>query len=193
MLLDMLRFLLGTVSHFFALILLLRFYLQVARAPFKHPLAQFTVTLTNFAVIPIRRLVSSVRGYDSATLLLAWLVTLVSTLVLLWLSPFPYNFAAPQSWLVLALLATLKVFVLSLYLLMGALVVQAILSWVNPYNPLAPILDSLTRPYLRPFERLRIGAVELGPLVLLLILQMLVGIPLARLEWLLLSQMQMLM
>ena len=48
-------------------------------------------------------------------------------------------------------------FVLSLYLLMGALVVQAILSWVNPYNPLAPILDSLTRPYLRPFERLRIG------------------------------------
>jgi YggT family protein len=88
------------------------------------------------------------------------------------------------------LLETLKV---ALYLLMGALVVQAILSWVNPYNPLAPILDSLTRPYLRPFERLRIGAVELGPLVLLLILQMLVGIPLARLEWLLLSQMQMLM
>ncbi len=39
MLLDMLRFLLGTVSHFFALILLLRFYLQLARAPFKHPLA----------------------------------------------------------------------------------------------------------------------------------------------------------
>ena len=63
----------------------------------------------------------------------------------------------------------------------------------EPYNPLAPILDSLTRPYLRPFERLRIGAVDLGPLVLLLILQMLVGIPLAQLEWLLLSQMQMLM
>ena len=192
MLLDMLRFLLGTVSHFFTLILLLRFYLQVARAPFKHPLAQFTVTLTNFAVIPIRRLVPSMRGYDSATLLLAWLVTLASTLILLWLSPFPYNFASPQGWVLLMVLATLKVFVLSIYLLMGALVVQAILSWVNPYNPLAPILDTLTRPYLRPFERLRLGQVDLGPLVLLLLLQMLVTIPLAQLEWFFLSRMQML-
>ena len=80
MLLDMLRFCWARSAIFYA-DPAAAFYLQVARAPFKHPLAQFTVTLTNFAVIPIRRLVSSVRGYDSATLLLAWLVTLVSTLV----------------------------------------------------------------------------------------------------------------
>ncbi|XLM22254.1 YggT family protein, partial [Chromobacterium piscinae] len=40
------------------------------------------------------------------------------------------------------------------------------MSWINPYNPIAPVLDSLTRPYLRPFRRAVVGGVDLSPLVL---------------------------
>jgi YggT family protein len=37
-------------------VLLLRFYLQWLRVPHGNPLTQFVVTLTNFAVRPLRRL-----------------------------------------------------------------------------------------------------------------------------------------
>ena len=190
MLTDSLRFLVGTLANFFTLVLLLRFYFQLARVPFNHPLAQFTVALTNFVVLPTRRFVPSIGGWDTSTLVLARLTELLSKGALLWLSPIPYALFHPQSLAMLALLAVLRVFVMSVYLLMGALVVMAVMSWVNPYNPLAPILEAFTRPYLRPFARFQVGSVDLGPLVLLLILQLITAVPAAQLEMLLLSQLK---
>ncbi|WP_374357703.1 YggT family protein [Chitinimonas sp.] len=174
MLSDALSFLVRNLAGFFILNLLLRFYLQVARASFAHPLAQFTVKLTNFAVLPMRRIVPSMGGYDSATLLLAWLSCAVMELSLLMLSHLPFTPLSSNGLIGLALLAILALLQFSLYLLFGAVVMQAILSWVNPYNPLSPILDALTRPYLLPIRRIlpSMGGLDLSPFVLILILQL---------------------
>ena len=55
----------------------------------------------------------------------------------------------------------------------GAVIVSAVFSWVNPYAPLAAVFDTLTRPLLRPFRRFipPVGGVDLSPLALLLVLQ----------------------
>ncbi|MBV8678872.1 MAG: YggT family protein [Aquitalea sp.] len=181
MFLETVQFLIKTIADLFVLVLLLRFYLQVARAPFKHPLCQFVMAATNFAVLPLRKLVPSLRGYDSATMLLAWLVSMVSSLIILALNPM-YSLAAPETWLALSLLALLDVFKQSLTLLMGAVIVQAVLSWVNPYNALSPIMDALTRPFLRPFRRATVGGVDLSPLILFLIIQVILMLPVQFLE-----------
>jgi len=181
MFLETVQFLIKTIADLFVLVLLLRFYLQVARAPFKHPLCQFVMAATNFAVLPLRKLLPSLRGYDSATMLLAWLVSMVSSVIILALNPM-YTLAAPETWLALTLLAVLDVFKQSLTLLMGAVIVQAVLSWVNPYNPLSPILDALTRPFLRPFRRATVGGVDLSPLILFLIIQVILMLPVQFLE-----------
>jgi len=181
MFLETVQFLIKTIADLFVLVLLLRFYLQVARAPFKHPLCQFVMAATNFAVLPLRKLVPSLRGYDSATILLAWLVSLVSSVIILALNPM-YTLAAPETWIALSLLAFLDVFKQSLTLLMGAVIVQAVLSWVSPYNPLAPVLDVLTRPFLRPFRRATVGGVDLSPLILFLIIQVILMLPVQFLE-----------
>lgn len=181
MFLETVQFLIKTIADLFVLVLLLRFYLQVARAPFKHPLCQFVMAATNFAVLPLRKLVPSLRGYDSATMLLAWLVSMVSSVIILALNPL-YTLAAPQTWLALSLLAILDVFKQSLTLLMGAVIVQAVMSWVNPYNPLSPVLDALTRPFLRPFRRATVGGVDLSPLILFLIIQVILMLPVQLLE-----------
>ncbi|NWK77720.1 YggT family protein [Aquitalea sp. LB_tupeE] len=170
MFLEIVQSLIKTITDLFVLVLLLRFYLQVARAPFKHPLCQFVMAATNFAVLPLRKLVPSLRGYDSATMLLAWLVSMVSNVILLALNPL-YTLAAPETWVALTLLALLNVFKQSLILLMGAVIVQAVMSWVNPYNLLSPILDALTRPFLKPFRRATVGGVDLSPMILFLIIQ----------------------
>ncbi|MBA4708252.1 YggT family protein [Aquitalea aquatica] len=181
MFLETVQFLIKTIADLFVLVLLLRFYLQVARAPFKHPLCQFVMAATNFAVLPLRKLLPSLRGYDSATMLLAWLVSMVSSVIILALNPM-YTLAAPETWLALTLLAVLDVFKQSLTLLMGAVIVQAVLSWVSPYNPLSPILDALTRPFLRPFRRATVGGVDLSPLILFLIIQVILMLPVHFLE-----------
>lgn len=192
MFLETVQFLIKTIADLFVLVLLLRFYLQVARAPFKHPLCQFVMAATNFAVLPLRKLVPSLRGYDSATMLLAWLVSMVSSVIILSLNPM-YSLAAPETWLALTLLAILDVFKQSLTLLMGAVIVQAVMSWVNPYNPLSPILDALTRPFLRPFRRATVGGVDLSPLILFLIIQVILMLPVQFLESSFLMQLKVVM
>ena len=191
MLLQTLQFLLQTIGGLFSLVLLMRFYLQLARAPHKHPLTQFVMAMTNFAVLRLRRLVPAWHGYDSASLLAAFLVTLtVSTLVLA-TNLLPYDFAHPQTWLGLCLLSLLELFRQSLNLLAGAVIVQAILSWVSPYNAITPILDALTRPYLKPFRAANVGGVDLSPLIVILIIQVIQMLPLRVLEQLFLMQLKM--
>ena len=74
MLSQILRFLLDTVFGFFVFVLLARFYLQLLRAPFRNPLGQFVTALTNWLVLPARRLIPGMFGLDLASFLLAWLI-----------------------------------------------------------------------------------------------------------------------
>jgi|694.fasta_scaffold06382_11 YggT family protein len=172
MLAQIVLFVLDTVCGFFTLALLVRFAMQWARTPFRNPLGQFIVAVTDWMVRPLRRLVPGLFGLDMASLLLAWLwqvayqgIALGFTGVLFAVSPAPT--------LVVALLALLEVAKISLYLVMGAVLVSAVFSWVNPHAPLADVFNTLTRPLLRPFRRFipPVGGVDLSPLALLLVLQ----------------------
>ena len=80
--------------------------------------------------------------------------------------------------------SAVKLIKLSVYLLMSALVAQAILSWVNPYTPIAPLLAAITQRFLRPLQRILplIGNVDLSSLILLVICQIILVVPLAMLE-----------
>lgn len=192
MFVETLQFLIRTLSDLFVLVLLLRFYLQVAHAPFRHPLCQFVMAVTNFMVLPMRRVVPSYKSYDMATLFAGWVVGLVASVLILMLNPIQYDFTAPQTWIGLTFLSVLYLFKQSLYLLMGAVIVQAVMSWVNPYNPLAPILDTLTRPYLRPFRRATVGGVDLSPLIVFIIVEVILMLPVRLIETGLLIQLKVL-
>ena len=175
MLEQILRFLLDTVLGFFVFLLLARFYLQLLRAPFRNPLAQFISALTNWLVLPARRLVPGMFGLDLASFMLAWLIesTLLFLLYLLRGSGFHAGPGAAAG--VLFSLALLELARFSLYLLIGVILVQAVISWVNPYAPLAPLFNALTAPFLRPFRRFvpPIANIDLSPLLALVAAQLL--------------------
>jgi YggT family protein len=61
----------------------------------------------------------------------------------------------------------------SLYILVFAVVVQAVLTWVNPRSPVLFLFDAMTRLFLRPIRRVvpLLGSIDLSPLVLLVLLQ----------------------
>ncbi len=184
MLTNALIFLVNTVFGLFVVALLLRFYLQWARAPHRNPLSEFLQALTDFMVRPARRLIPGLWGLDLATLALAWLVQLVEILVVLQIKDYGLGPAAGQSFAAAALLALVMLVKIGLYIVMVAVIVQVVLSWVGPYSPLMPLVNSMTRPFLRVFQRRvpPIGNVDLSPLIALVVIQLLLMLPVAWLE-----------
>jgi len=172
MLVQIFLFVLDTACGVLTLALLVRFAMQWARTPFRNPLGQFIIAVTDWMVRPVRRLIPGLFGLDLASLLLAWLWQVVYQGIALGLSGL-LSSVAPAPALVVASLALLEVAKISIYLLIGAVIVSAVFSWVNPYAPLAEVFNTLTRPLLRPFRRFipPIGGVDLSPLALLLVLQ----------------------
>jgi len=177
-------FLIETACGLFTVALLLRFYLQWVRAPYRNPLSQFLAALTDFAVRPARRVIPGIWGLDLATLLLAWLTQLLQVVIVLGLRGHGPGNIAGLALAGLALLAVLGVIRLLLYIVIVAVIAQAVLSWVNPYSPIAPLLDAMTRPLLRVFQRRipPIGNVDLSPLFVIIACQLVLMVPLAWLE-----------
>lgn len=171
-------FLVDTVATFIVFLLLARFLFQWLRVPFRNPAGEFLLATTNWIVVPARRVIPGLAGLDLATLLLSWLLQFAG----LWLQA---GIAGAQpSILALAAVAVVDIVRYGIYILVFAVIVQAVLSWVNPYTPVGPAFDTLTRPFLRPLRRFipPIANVDLTPLVLLVILQVLL-IPIAHLRF----------
>ena len=162
-------FLVDAVASFFVFVLLARFHFQWLRVPFRNPVGEFVLATTSFMVMPVRRVIPGVAGLDLPTLLLAWLVQGTS----LWLQT--EIVGAEVGAMALAAIAAVDLLRYSIYILVFAVIVQAVLSWVNPYTPVAPAFDTITRPFLRPLRRFvpPLGGVDLTPLILLVILQVL--------------------
>jgi YggT family protein len=181
MLSEAMMFLFDVLVQPFAAILLLRFHLQWLRAPMRNPVGEFVMVLTDFAVLRLRRFVPSFMGLDSATFLLALLVEMFYLSGYLWVQGIQLNgFVLPG----MMLLAMVKLLKISLYLLMAAVFIQAILSWVNPYTPFAPLLASITQRFLQPLRRIvpMLGNLDLSALLLLIICQLMVIVPVRMLE-----------
>jgi YggT family protein len=184
MLAQTLIFIVSAVGDFFAFALITRFLLQWVRAPARNQLSEFVAALTNFIVIPARRFVPGLWGLDLATLLLALLTEALKLWLMLEIKGAQPGAAAGAVMAALFVLAAIHMTQLVVYLVMGALILQAVLSWVNPYSPIAPILNTVTRPFLRPFQRIipLIANVDLSPLAALLVCQLILAVPLAWLE-----------
>lgn len=183
MLTQVLRYLLETAFDLFVLAVLTRFYAQALRAPFRNPIANFIVALTDFAVKPMRRIIPGAMGLDLASFLVAWIaqsILLTALYALLSVN----ILGMPGFWPAVVLLALVKLLKLTIYLLMGVVIIQALLSWVSPYHPIRPFFDALSRPFLRPFQRLipLVGGVDLSPLILLVVLQVILIAPMLWLE-----------
>ena len=148
---------------------LLRLYMQQQRIPFGNPIGRLVFALTDWLVLPLRRIVPAAGRWDLASLVGAYLLVLLQY-VLLWLLAGRGGGAA--------LLPALAVFGLVRLVISGftgLLLVYVILSWVQAHSSLTDVLERLCAPPLRPIRRAipLVGGIDISPLVLLVILQVL--------------------
>lgn len=150
---------------------LLRLYMQYQRIPMStrsgNPLGRFVFALTDWLVLPLRRLVPAVGRWDLASLVAAFAIELTQFL-LLWLLG-----GAADGLFAVPILAAFGLVRLVLSGLTGLVIVYAVLSWVQARSVLSDLIERLCAPPLTPIRRLLplVGGIDLSPLILLVLLQ----------------------
>jgi YggT family protein len=169
MFIQIISFLLDVVVGLLGGACLLRLYMQYQRIPFGNPIGRFVFALSDWIVLPLRKVLPKVKQFDLASLVAAYLLVLVQYLILWMLLGGLMGIA------LVPLLAFFALLRFAVYGLIGLMIVYAILSWVNPDSPMFDVIDRLCAPMLRPFRKLipLVGGFDLSPLALLVVLQIL--------------------
>ena len=173
MLIDIARFLLDVLGSLMVGLLILRVWIHAIGMPGRNPVVAFVVALTNWAVQPLHRVLAPRGRIDWASVIAAFLLTLLVVVLIRQLLGGDVSFE-------FVLLATLRQFTIwALNVVVWMTIIYAIVSWVNPHAPFAPALGMMLRPLLAPIQRVLppVGGFDLSPLVLLLavyVLQMVV-------------------
>ena len=169
MLYQIISFLLEVATGLLGSACLLRVYMQYQRISFRNPVGSLVFALTDWMVLPLRRIIPAVGGWDLASLLGAFLLKLAQYVVL-WLM-----MGAVGSVLVLPVLALVGLVAMVIYGLTGLLILYAVLSWMQTRSPMADIIERMCEPPLRPLRKVipLVSGVDLSPLELLVILQVL--------------------
>jgi YggT family protein len=139
--------------------------------------SQFIYKLTDWAVLPMRRVLPKFSTFDLACFLSAFGVQLVGILL--------------QSLLLAGNISPMQTLVLAFFELAssalsgmtGLLIIFALLSWINVNAEVFYFLDKLTQPFLLPVRKIipPIAGVDISILVVLVLLQV-INIVLANLR-----------
>jgi YggT family protein len=171
MLYQIISLLLEVVTGVLAGACLLRLYMQYQRIPMSsrsgNPLGRFVFALTDWLVLPLRRLVPAMGRLDTASLVGAYLLELTQ-FMLLWLMA-----GADGGLCAVPILAAFGLMRMAISGMTGLVIVYAVLSWVQTNSSMADVIERLCAPPLTPIRRVvpLVGGIDLSPLVLLVLLQ----------------------
>lgn len=164
-----------TLALFLTVLLLARFFMQVFRVPFRNRAGELIMHLTDWLVIPLRKILPPIRGFDTASLLPAYLLQVLRLTLVILLSPGPgFGVFTPQSAaLQIAVNGLLSLLQVGIYLFILLLFIQVVISWFKPEILRTHPVSLLTEPLLRPLRKVipPISGIDLTPLVAFLLAQ----------------------
>ncbi|MDX1812253.1 MAG: YggT family protein [Gammaproteobacteria bacterium] len=164
-------FLIETLGGLVLLVFMLRFLMQLVRADFHNPVSQFVVKMTNPVLRPLRRVIPGFGGIDMASVL----ILLVLQYAILFLIAFMNGAYFPAVGMIVIAIAKLISLIITIFTF--SILIQVILSWVNPgtYNPVTSLLYSLNEPILGRARRIlpAIHGFDLSPIIAMIFLQLL--------------------
>ena len=170
MLTELLLFVSQTVVSFFISLLLLRFYCHLIKLNLRWVggnLGLFIFQLTDWLVLPLKRLFPVIKNFDSASMLSAYLAQFVYTGLKFFILSGSFHLAGVSVMAVFELLSA------CISSLTGLIFISVLLSWVSVNDQLRYLMDMLVTPLLRPFRAIipLVAGIDLSPLAALLSLQ----------------------
>ena len=134
----------------YGLLVMVRFLMQIARVDYYNPICQGIIRVTEPAHKPLSFLFPAIRGVDFATLVLAFLITLASLMLISLLLGYGVFQVFFLSWVPLALFGQ----ILDIYF--WSLLIIVIASWIAPTSnhPGLTLVQQLTEPLCTPARKL---------------------------------------
>jgi YggT family protein len=148
---EAIRYIVDTLLWLLTLAFMLRLMFQLVRADFRDPMADAIVRITNWLVMPLRRLLPPIRKIDTATVVAVLLMACLRSFVIIELSGL--QITDVELFLRITLIDLVKL-VLNIYLF--AMLLYALSSYVSPggYAPGVRLLAQLCEPILKPVRRI---------------------------------------
>ncbi|WP_105877164.1 YggT family protein, partial [Haemophilus influenzae] len=154
----------GSIINLYALVLILRAWLQFARVDYYSPVSTFAVKMTDPVLKPLRKVMPTVKNIDTSALLLVFIIGMLKGIIYFGLSV--------NVLLVLGVLTVLKSIGLAIFYV---LFIGAVLSWFNRgNNSISYAFYQLSEPLLKPIRRLlpTLGMIDFSPMVVVFILSL---------------------
>ncbi|WP_058911030.1 YggT family protein [Entomohabitans teleogrylli] len=166
-----LTFLVKTLIELYVMVLLLRIWMQWSRCDFYNPFSQFIVKITQPVIGPLRRVIPSLGPIDTASLLLAFILTTLKYPLLLLIQSGALSLD-PMNLLV-GLLSLLKS---AGSLVFWVIIIRSIMSWISQgRSPIEYVLMQMTEPMMAPIRRIipAMGGIDFSAMGVILILYLL--------------------
>lgn len=165
MLKEIANLLIQSLGSLFLFMVLLRLLLQLSRADFYNPASQMIVKITNPLLRPLRRMIPSLGGFDTASLVLALAVQMLILAAILLI-----NFGSLPNILLLLLWSLIGCAAMVVNMYFFIVLASIVLSWVaaGSYHPMIILIHQLTEPVLAPFRKLlpAFGGMDFSPIFL---------------------------
>ncbi len=167
---NALLFLIQMVFDLYLLVLMVRLILFWSKSNYFNPITQTVIKLTQRIINPLRRIIPNYKNLETATLVTIFIIESIKYFLL---GLIAYGV---QNSVGIFFLAFIEMIKLLLNTFFYAILLQAILSWVNAgYSPLGEVLAQITSPIMRPLRRLipPVGGFDISPIPALIGLQLL--------------------
>lgn len=166
-----LTFLVKTLIELYVMVLLLRIWMQWSRCDFYNPFSQFIVKVTQPIIGPLRRIIPSFGPIDTASLLLAFILTTLKYPLLLLIQAGVLSLD-PMNLLVgaLSLLKSAGT------LVFWVIIIRSLMSWVSQgRSPIEYVLMQMTEPMMAPIRRIipAMGGIDFSAMGVIIILYLL--------------------
>lgn len=162
---NAISFLINTVFDLYLMVVILRIWLQLAKADFYNPFSQFIVKATHPLLAPLRKVLPSFGALDTSSVLLALLVVVVKMTLLSLIAGAAIDIVP---FIIIAVISVIKQ---TGVIFFWMLLLRAILSWFNQsYNPIILVMEQLTEPVLAPVRKVipPIGGLDLSVMIVII-------------------------
>ncbi len=162
-----------SLMSLFLVIVILRFLLQLVRADFYNPVSQAIVKITMPLLKPLRKVIPSVGGIDTASVVLIILVQLVASAILALIMGAGGIILNPLPLILWGIVGTLTI-VSSIFF--WSMIISIVGSFIAPFShhPLLLLANQIINPLAAPVRKLLPplgGVLDLSPIIILLGLQ----------------------
>src|ERR1700728_4361732 len=156
---EAIRFVVDMLLWLLLLAFVLRLLFQLVRADFRDPMADAIVRVTNWLILPLRKLLPPIGKIDTATVIAVLLVAGVRTFIMMAMAG-----GVAGDWLVFLRITLLDLVGLVLRIYLFAMLLYWLTSFVSPsgYAPGVRLLAQLCEPILKRVRRVipRIGQID---------------------------------